>query len=213
MFIGYYNLANFITLTGLASSVTAICLAGHGHYELAVIALIIAGISDMFDGRVAHRVVRDDKKAKMFGIQIDTVCDMVSFGITPAVILYLLGCNKWYDVILLIVYATCGAIRLAYFNTQAITETEDLSLKQFTGVPIPTICFVLPVLMIGLKYIDASVMIWIFRACYLILGLLYISKIKIKKPGVLATVIILLFAAAGVCWLLFAPYVGPMVSV
>ncbi|MBQ6042666.1 MAG: CDP-alcohol phosphatidyltransferase family protein [Clostridia bacterium] len=211
MFIGYYNLANFITLTGLASSVVAICLAGAGHYEFAVIAMLIAGVSDMFDGRVARHANREDVKAKMFGIQIDTVCDMVSFGITPAVIAYMLGCNKWYDYILFVIYAACGAIRLAYFNMQAITETEDLSLKTFTGVPIPTICFVLPVLVMMLKYIDPCVMGWVFRAAYLILGLLFISKLKIKKPGVAVMIGILVICVAAIVALLVTEPVKQMI--
>ena len=201
MFIGYYNLANFITLTGLASSVVAICLAGAGHYEFAVIAMLIAGVSDMFDGRVARHANREDVKAKMFGIQIDTVCDMVSFGVTPAVIAYML----------LVIYAACGAIRLAYFNMQAITETEDLSLKTFTGVPIPTICFVLPVLVMMLKYIDPCVMGWVFRAAYLILGLLFISRVKIKKPGVAVMIGILVICVAAIVALLVTEPVKPMI--
>ena len=80
MFIGYYNLANLITLTGLASSVAAICFAGAGHFEAAVIAMLIAGVSDMFDGRVARHADREDRKAKMFGIQIDTASPLF----TPA---------------------------------------------------------------------------------------------------------------------------------
>ena len=210
MFIGYYNLANLITLTGLASSVAAICFAGAGHFEAAVIAMLIAGVSDMFDGRVARHANREDRKAKMFGIQIDTVCDMVSFGVTPAVIAYMLGCNKWYDIILLVIYTACGAIRLAYFNTQAIMDTEDLNLKQFTGVPIPTVCFVLPLLVIMLKYIDPSVMIWVFRAAYLALGLLFIGKFKIKKPGSGVVIAILICIIAAIAVLLATPAVTPM---
>jgi len=209
MFIGYYNLANFITLTGLAASVAAIWFAGGGHFEAAVIAMLVAGISDMFDGRVARHANREDVKARMFGIQIDTVCDMVSFGVTPAVIAYMLGCNKWYDIILLVVYAACGAIRLAFFNTQAITETKDLNLKQFTGVPIPTICFLLPVLVIMLKYIDPSVMGWVFRGAYLVLGLLFISNFKIKKPGAAAVTVIMVCIIGAIVALLLTPAVKP----
>ncbi len=202
MFIGYYNLANFITLTGLSSAVGAIFLARSGYYKLAIMAMLLAGLTDMFDGRVARHANREDKKAKMFGIQIDTVSDMVSFGVTPAVIAYILGCRSALDIVILIYYVICGAIRLAYFNTQAITETEDLNLKVFTGVPIPTICFILPILVWLLTCIDGSVMSWVFRASYLVLGTAFIINKKIKKFGLLTSIIIIVVMLAVVIGLL-----------
>lgn len=202
MFIGYYNLANFITLAGMSSAIWGIFLAYAGHYKLAVMALLFAGFCDMFDGRVARHANSEDRKIKMFGIQIDTVSDMVSFGVTPAVIAYIYGLNKWYDIVILIFYACCGAIRLAYFNTQAITETKDLNLKQFTGVPIPVICFVLPPLSLLMTFIDPGIMSWVMRASYVILGTAFIINVKIKKFGLVTALIIIAVMLAVVAGLL-----------
>lgn len=204
MFIGYYNTANFITLMGMTSALGGIFLAYAGHYKLAVMAILLAGLCDMFDGRVARHTKRDDRKASMFGIQIDTVSDMVSFGIAPAVIAYIYGLNKWYDFVLLAFYACCGAIRLAYFNTQAITETEDLNLKTFTGVPIPTICFVLPPLTLLMTMVNPSVMAWVMRSAYLLLGTAFIVNIKIKKFGLITALIIIIVMLAVVAGLVLA---------
>lgn len=204
MFIGYYNMANFITLTGMTSAIGGIFLAYTGHYKLAVMAVLLAGLCDMFDGRVARHVRREDRKTSMFGIQIDTVSDMVSFGISPAVIAYIYGLNKWYDIVILMLYACCGAIRLAYFNTQAITETEDLNLKQFTGVPIPVICFVLPPLTLLMTFISPGIMTWVMRAAYLLLGIAFIINIKIKKLGLLTSLIIIILMLGVVAGLILS---------
>ncbi len=202
MFIGYYNLANFITLSGMSSAIGGIFLAYKGHYKLAVMALLLAGLCDMFDGRVARHANKEDRRLRMFGIQIDTVSDMVSFGVTPAAIAYIYGLNKWYDIIILLFYACCGAIRLAYFNTQAITETKDLNLKQFTGVPIPVICFVLPPLTLLMTLIAPGIMAWVTRLSYLLLGTAFILNVKIKKFGVITGLIIITVMLAVVAGLL-----------
>ncbi len=204
MFIGYYNLANFITLFGMSSAVGGIFLAREGYYKLAIMALLLAGLCDMFDGRVARRAKNKDRREKMFGIQIDTVSDMVSFGVTPAVIAYIYGLNKWYDIVILVFYACCGAIRLAYFNTQAITETTDLNLKQFTGVPIPTVCFVLAPLTFLMTFIDPAIMAAVTRISFAVLGGAFIVNVKIKKVGFLVSVIIIILMAAVVAGILFS---------
>lgn len=202
MFIGYYNLANFITLLGMTSAMSSMFLAYTGHYKLAVMAILLAGLCDMFDGRVARHANREDRKLRMFGIQIDTVSDMVSFGVAPAVIAYIYGLNKWYDIIILVFYVCCGAIRLAYFNTQAITETKDLNLKQFTGVPIPVICFVLPPLTLLMTLVSPGIMSWIMRTAYLLLGTAFIINVKIKKFGIVTALIIITIMLAVVAGLL-----------
>lgn len=204
MFIGYYDLANLITLLGLSSAVGAMLLAGAGYFKLAVMALLFAGLTDMFDGRVARHANREDRKAKMFGIQIDSLADMVSFGVAPAVIAYHMGCNSWYDIVILIFYVICGAIRLAYFNTQAITETKDLNLKTFTGFPIPTICFVLPFMILMTVYISPSIMAWVFKAAYFAVGIAFVVKLKIKKTGIVASVIMIVLMLAVVIALLLS---------
>lgn len=200
MFIGYYNLANFITLAGMSSAVCAIFLAYKGAFKVAVMAILFAGLCDMFDGRVARHAKREGRKIKMFGIQIDTVSDMVSFGVAPAVIAYIYGLNRFYDILILLFYASCGAIRLAYFNTQAITETEDLNLKHFTGVPIPVICFVLPPLTLLMTFVSPGIMSWVARTSYIALGTAFIINVKIKKiqtPAALGIIIVMLAVVAG----------------
>ncbi|MBQ4648709.1 MAG: CDP-alcohol phosphatidyltransferase family protein [Clostridia bacterium] len=195
MFIGVYNLANFVTLLGLASAVVA-CFSAGNNLLLAVCMFLLSGLCDMFDGRIARGAGSRTRKEKLFGIQIDTVCDMVSFGIAPIVIAYHCGFNHWYDMAIYIVYAACAAIRLAYFNTQAIEETPDLNMKAFTGVPVPFSCMVLPPLMILHALVDSRVAVnVIFDIVYLAVGIAFIINVKIKKLNIPQSIALIAFEA------------------
>lgn len=191
MFIGYYNLANTVTLLGLASSVMAVFCASQKLYVLAVFMLLFAGICDMFDGRIARLSAEKGKRTspsvqaeRIYGVQLDSLADVISFGVVPAMITYQLGYRGVLDLIVYLIFIICGAIRLAYFNTQALTETSDYRMKYFTGVPIPFSCVMLPVLMLLTAFVEASVSVWVFRLFFLLLGIAYISKVKIKKVGI-----------------------------
>ncbi|MDL2287160.1 CDP-alcohol phosphatidyltransferase family protein [Eubacteriales bacterium OttesenSCG-928-G02] len=188
MFIGYYNAANIITLLGLVCSVTSCYLAMIGQLKLAILVFLFAGLCDMFDGRIARKLDKPQKE-KLFGVQIDSLCDMVSFGITPGIIAYCLGFDSIIDIIIYIFFAICGAIRLAYFNTQALSEAENFKMTHFTGVPIPTICIILPPISLIMLYVEPSIMQHIFRTLYVLLAFAFICKLKIKKPGILYNII------------------------
>ena len=114
MIIGYYNIANFITLTGMSSALCACYLAFMGHYKAAIVVYMLAGLCDLFDGRVARATDNGDMKRRTFGVQIDTVSDVISFGVAPGVLAYAMGFRDVADVVIYIIFACLGAIRLAY---------------------------------------------------------------------------------------------------
>ncbi|MEG1743880.1 MAG: CDP-diacylglycerol--serine O-phosphatidyltransferase, partial [Clostridia bacterium] len=144
---------------------------------------------DMIDGRIARATNKGDRRRKLFGIQIDSLCDMVSFGVAPGIIAYAFGFCDVFDTIIYIFFACCGAIRLAYFNTQALTEAADLNMKSFTGMPIPSICFVLPPLALLTIFVTPDIMHWLFKAAYLVVGTAFIANFKMKKPGLKTSLI------------------------
>lgn len=193
MFIGVYNLANFVTLLGLASAVVA-CFSASSDIRLAVCMFLFSGLCDMFDGRIARGAGSRTRKEKVFGIQIDTVCDMVSFGIAPVVIAYSCGFDRWYDIAAYIVYAACAAIRLAYFNMQAIEETADLNMKAFTGVPVPFSCMVIPPLMILRSLVESDLIVnAAFDLVFLLVGMAFILNVKIKKLNIPQSIVLICF--------------------
>ncbi len=183
MIIGFYNVANFITLSGLCAALASCYTAFAGYPKLAVVLFMLAGICDMFDGRVARATDNGDIKRRTFGVQIDTVCDVVSFGVAPGFLAYAFGFRDTFDIIIYILFACFGAIRLAYFNTQALTEADDMKMTSFTGMPIPTICFFIPSLALLMTFLSPDITHWIFKAVYLIVGFSFVLNFKVKKPG------------------------------
>jgi CDP-diacylglycerol--serine O-phosphatidyltransferase len=114
---------------------TAIRLALTGKFESAATAIIIAGILDGVDGRIARLL----KGTSPFGAQLDSLSDFVSFGVAPAVLLYIwtmatLQSLGWAVVLL---FGVCCALRLARFNTQIGAELPPYAYNFFTGVPTP----------------------------------------------------------------------------
>ncbi len=126
---------NILTLLALCAGMTAIRLALAGKFEPATTAIIIAGVLDGLDGRIARLL----KATSSFGAQLDSLSDFVSFGAAPAIVLYLWTMSQlqslgWAVVLL---FAVCCALRLARFNTQIGAELPPYAYNFFTGVPAP----------------------------------------------------------------------------
>jgi CDP-diacylglycerol---serine O-phosphatidyltransferase len=126
---------NVLTLLALTAGMTAIRFAIVGKYEAAVISIIVAGIFDVLDGRVARLL----HSTSSFGAQLDSLSDFISFGVAPAVVLYIwtmaqLSTVGWVIVVFL---AVCCGLRLARFNTQLDVELPPYAYNYFTGVPAP----------------------------------------------------------------------------
>ena len=128
---GIYVLPNAITLAALFSGFYAIVMAMNGRFEAAVIAIFCSAVLDSLDGRVA----RMTNSQSAFGEQMDSLCDMVSFGAAPALIMYEwalkdLGRAGWIPAF---VYIACAALRLARFNT----NIGVVDKRFFQGLPSP----------------------------------------------------------------------------
>ena len=128
---GIYLLPNLLTTGALFAGFYAVLSGFTGQFELAAIAIFTAMVFDGLDGRVA----RMTNTQSDFGVQYDSLSDMVSFGVAPAVVAYGWGLSDLGKLGLAaaFVYASCAALRLARFNVQA--EASDG--KQFTGLPSP----------------------------------------------------------------------------
>ena len=144
--IGFYNYTVILTYMGLASSLIGIYLAMSGsHITMAVIALMISGLCDMFDGKVARTRKRTDDEKK-FGIQIDSLCDLICFGLLPAAIGYSVGMNKFYHIAIMIFFTLAALIRLAYFNVAEESRQVRTSeaRREYEGLPVTSVALILP---------------------------------------------------------------------
>ena len=181
MFIGFYSLANSITLFGLALSVTSCFLAACGNIKFAIYLLFLACLCDMFDGKVARNGKKRSDAAKFYGVQLDSLCDIVSFGVTPCFIAFSFGFKGTLDIIVNLIFIICGVTRLAYFNTLANANPKAAS-KTFKGIPIPMSVFVVTFLFMLTTFIPANVSVWLFRLILLALAVGFILNISLKKP-------------------------------
>ncbi len=128
---GVYLLPNLITTCGLFSGFYSIIATIDGSYQVAAIGILIAHVFDGLDGRIA-RLTRSTSR---FGIEYDSLSDLVAFGVAPGVLVYKWALEPWgtWGWLAASLYVACGALRLARFNVQA-----DLGAKKhFTGLPIP----------------------------------------------------------------------------
>ena len=126
---------NILTLLALCAGMTAIRLALNGKFESAASAIIIAGVLDGIDGRIARLL----KGTSPFGAQLDSLSDFVSFGVAPAVVLYTWTMQSLQSLgwVVVLLFGVCCALRLARFNTQLRAELPPYAYNFFTGVPAP----------------------------------------------------------------------------
>ena len=127
---------NMITLFALSAGVTAIRFGLEARWQHSIIALLIAAILDGLDGRIA-RLLRGTSK---FGAELDSLSDIICFGVAPALILYLFAMHDRAGVgwALCLIYAVCCALRLARFNTMIGDPDQPAwAYNYFTGVPAP----------------------------------------------------------------------------
>jgi len=126
-----YLLPNMITTLALFTGFVSVVASIDGLYQRAAIAIIVAGVFDALDGRIA----RLTKTSSLFGVQYDSLSDVFAFGAAPALlvftaVLHPLGRFGWLGAFL---FLACGALRLARYNVQA----QRVGEKHFTGLPIP----------------------------------------------------------------------------
>ena len=184
-FIGYYDYTVYLTYLSLISSVLGMTRAIHGDYKLAIFCLAFSGICDAFDGIVARTKKNRTVDEKNFGIQLDSLCDVICFGLFPAMICYLLGVRGTLGVILVVFYTLCAVIRLAFFNVlEAKRQTaEGGANKSYRGLPVTSIAFLLP-LTFWLQFLVSDMtFLVLLHGVLLLAGFLFILDFKLPKPS------------------------------
>jgi len=126
---------NILTLLALCAGMTAIRFALEEHYRQAVVAIIVAGIFDGIDGRIARLL----KGTSEFGAELDSLSDFISFGVAPALLMYLWSVQSLASLgwMVALLFAICCGLRLARFNTQIGADLPPYAYNFFTGVPAP----------------------------------------------------------------------------
>ena len=138
---------NMFTVLALCAGLTSIRYALDGRFELAVALVVVAGVLDGLDGRSARLL----KISSKLGAQLDSLADFLSFGVAPAMLVYLWSLNQVpaFGWALALLFATCCAMRLARFNTELEDTDRPVWMSRFfTGMPAPAAagCAMIPML-------------------------------------------------------------------
>lgn len=182
--IGFYNYTVWLTYIGMLSSVIGIGFAGSGRITAAVICLMFSGLCDMFDGIVARTKKDRTEEEKRYGIQLDSLSDVVCFGVLPFAIGYNSGADKWWQIAIMALFALCGLIRLAYYNVTEETRQQQTSEKRkaYLGVPITSSALTVP-LMYCFRNLLGSAFPLAYTLLLLVNGAMFVTPVQIKKPG------------------------------
>ncbi len=127
---------NILTVLALCAGLTAILYGYQGKWKFAVLAVVVAAVLDALDGRVARLLGGSTK----FGAELDSLSDFVSFGVAPALLVFLWSLQGAQETgwVITLVFTVCAALRLARFNTRlGVSDMPAWASNFFTGVPVP----------------------------------------------------------------------------
>ncbi len=226
--IGFYNYTVLLTYLSLLSASTGIivALAGDGHPFIGTLFLLISGLCDAFDGKVARTKKDRSRIEENFGIQIDSLSDLVAFGVLPVCIgvaLYrrspTIKClNEEYGVwfgrillgamfTLLVLYVLAAMIRLAYFNVteEERQKTEGGVRKYYTGLPVTSASLIFPSVLV-LQSLTGADAVFMYFATVTLTGFAFLSKFQIKKPGLRGILIMIGFGTLEFASLMIATF-------
>ena len=182
--IGFYSYTVVLTYLGLASAAMGMILTFQGFAKYALFCLAFSGLCDMFDGKVARLKKDRTEDEKRFGIQIDSLCDVVCFGAFPMILCYSIGMRGPAGILILVFYLIAGVIRLAFFNVmeEKRQDETDEARKYYQGLPITSIAIILPLFctlrpLLGHRFLSE------LHICILTVGLLFIINFPLRKPG------------------------------
>jgi CDP-diacylglycerol--serine O-phosphatidyltransferase len=216
---------NFLTLLGLVVGVSSIRFALDSKWEMAIYCVLIAGLFDGIDGRIARIL----NATSPFGAELDSLCDFANFGISPAIIVYLWSFQQYEFKILswvsISLYVSCMAIRLARFNI-SIFQPQNLKSKSFfTGVPAPAGAFlaIMPIILdfeistvFGVNVRSHTIIIDLYIAIIAFLLASRIPTFSLKNAGVkpeYLSLLMMLFSIAIITVLIYPWYFLPAISV
>ena len=183
--IGFYDYTVVVTYISLISSIMGMFFAIDGKLPLAVFCLAFSGLCDMFDGKIARTKKNRTDDEKAFGIQIDSLCDVVCFGIFPIILGYQLGMCKIYSLMILAFYGVAGVIRLAYFNVMEEKRQSETSenRKYYQGLPITSMSVIMPLLfMVSVFFPGFRYFLVCLHIAMLLVGFLFILNFRFRKP-------------------------------
>lgn len=184
-FIGFWHYGVILTYLSVAAGVVGMCLSAIKGPFWGAVCLLISGLCDAFDGMVAGTRKNRTEEDRRFGEQIDSLSDMVVFGVEPLFIGFYLGMKAWYFYPVFCAFTLCALVRLAYYNvTQETIAAEGRKRTSFEGLPVTNVAIVIPVVYLVATMFREQMAVWIIMAAgYLVCALLFVLRFRMPKAG------------------------------
>lgn len=182
--IGFYDYTVVLTYLSLVISTVGMTQAIHGRFKTAIVCLAVSGLCDMFDGKIARTKKNRTEDEQAFGVQIDSLCDMVCFGAFPALICYLLGVRGFLGLSVIGLYVVASVVRLAFFNVMEMKGalvSED-GQRFYRGLPITSIAVALPMVFLFQFFLSTKAFVICLYLLLLIVGGLFVADFQLRKP-------------------------------
>ncbi|MDO4650416.1 MAG: CDP-alcohol phosphatidyltransferase family protein [Eubacteriales bacterium] len=194
--LGVYNYTVLMTYLGMLIGYMGITFALHGDIQIALFCLMGSGFCDMFDGKIASTKKDRTVQEKRFGIQIDSLSDLICFGVLPAVIVYMACEQSSLAFYVSGAYVLCALIRLAWFNVdeEERQNTTDSARSYYLGLPVTTAALFLPTILgASLHYRwNNRILAPIVLTC---MGCAFLTPFKLKKPELAGKIGVLFMGA------------------
>lgn len=183
-FIGVYDYTVVLTYLSLVSAVTGMAAATQKYFTLAVSCVFLSGFLDAFDGIVARSKKNRTEDEKNFGIQIDSLVDVIAFGVTPSVICYFMGACGWLGVITELIFIMGAVCRLAFFNVlETKRQSEESGMaKYYRGLPVTAISVILPAVYIVGMFVPNEIFVVLLHIMLAITTFLFVLDFRVRKP-------------------------------
>lgn len=200
-----YFIPNILTLIGLCFGLTTIHIALKEQWAFCIFTVLLAALFDFFDGKVARKL----GATSLFGAEFDSISDFATFGIAPAVTIYLVSLQNYGKIgwVISLFFAVCMGMRLARFNTYSIEGTTPEWFQGFSiGVPAPAGAYLLLIPIMFESWLNIKICTFVYAIWTIVTAILLVSKLptfvlkskkRIIQPKHIKTVIFVLLILIG----------------
>ena len=184
--IGFYGFWVYLTYLSLLSAILGMFFAVAGYIAYALICLMVSGLCDTLDGKVAGLKQRTDRE-EGYGIQLDALADVVAFGALPAVIGFAIaestgGPPGVGSIVIFSLYVLAALIRLAYFTVIEVElQGKKEKRKYYEGLPVTIVALIIPVVC-SICILLGTPLLPVYNVMLAVLAAAFVAKVKIYKP-------------------------------
>ena len=218
--LGQYHYGVILTYLSVIAAVVGICFSVVHHTWVGVICLLVSGVCDAFDGTVAKTRKNRTIEERMFGEQIDSLSDLIAFGVAPAILGFGMGMDRLYYVPVFAFFVLCAIIRLAHFNvSEELRRNEELAgggapRKSYEGLPVTSAAVAYPIFWMVASFFWHSEKYFfisgiIMAAGLVLMAVLFVLRFRIVKLrtrgiliaiGIVAALLLALLLVKGLCF-------------